>query len=91
MQAHEIAKAHYKDSPRVVNSLQAAISLGGAKDLHEKAAVVFGTTSDTSFVGPLVQYTDMERDFIELLRPTSIIGRMTQLHRIPFQSRLAAS
>jgi hypothetical protein len=88
MQAHEIAKARFKDSPRVVNSLQAAISLGGAKDLHEKAAVVFGTTSDTSFVGPLVQYTDMERDFIELLRPTSIIGRMTQLHRIPFQSRL---
>lgn len=88
MQAHEIAKSRFKDSPRVVNSLHAAISLGGAKDLHEKAAVVFGTTSDTSFVGPLVQYQDMENDFIEMLRPTSIIARMTQLHRIPFMSRL---
>jgi HK97 family phage major capsid protein len=88
MQAYEIAKTRYKETPRVVNSLQAAISVGGTKELHEKAAVVFGTTSDTSFVGPLVQYTDIEREFIELLRPKSIIGRMTQLKRIPFMSRL---
>ncbi len=88
MQAYEIAKSRYKDTPRVVNSLQAAISMGGTKDLHEKAAVVFGTTTDTTFVGPLVQYSDMEREFIELLRPKSIIGRLTNLKRVPFMSRM---
>jgi HK97 family phage major capsid protein len=88
MQAHEIAKANFKDSPRVINALQAAISIGGTKELHEKAAVVFGTTTSTDFVGPLVQYNDMEREFIELLRPKSIIGRLTNLHRVPFMSRM---
>lgn len=88
MQAHEIAKARFKDTPQVVNALQAAISLGGIKDLHEKAAVVFGTTTDTTFVGPLVQYNDMEAEFIELLRPASVIGKLTGLHRVPFMSRM---
>jgi HK97 family phage major capsid protein len=88
MQAAEIAKSRYKDTPRVVNALQAAISMGGTKELHEKAAVVFGTTTSTDFVGPLVQYNDMEREFIELLRPKSIIGRLTNLKRVPFMSRM---
>jgi HK97 family phage major capsid protein len=93
MLAHEIAK-HYKDTPEVASAMQAAMSLGGTKQLKEaavesqKAAVAFGTTTDATFVGPLVQYNDMESEFIDLLRPKMILGRMTQLNRIPFMSRM---
>jgi len=93
MLAYEIAK-HYKDTPEVASAMQAAVSLGGTKQLKEaavesqKTAVSFATTTDSDFVGPLVQYNDMEAEFIDLLRPKMVLGKMTQLNRIPFMSRM---
>jgi hypothetical protein len=95
MLAHEIAKTYFKDTPEVVNVLKAAISLGGTQNLARandggivtKAAVTVVSGTDTA----LVQYKDIEAEFIELLRPRTIMGRMTQLTRVPFLSRSAAS
>lgn len=92
MLAHEIAKSRYADTPDVVNCLKAAISLGGTRDLSlvneapllQKAAVTAVSGTDTA----IVQYADMESDFIELLRPKLIMGRMDRLNRVPFLSRL---
>lgn len=89
MQAHEIAKVRFKDTPEVGNALQAAIHLGSTAYLNQKAAVAAGTTTDSSWAGPLVQYNDMESEFIELLRPMTILGKLTQLNKVPFNIRMA--
>jgi HK97 family phage major capsid protein len=89
MQAHEIAKTYYKDTPEVINALQAAVRLGSTSALVEKAAVDVGTGRDSDWAGPLVQYQDMASEFIELLRPKMILGRLTQVRRVPFMMRAA--
>lgn len=85
MLAHEIAKQRFADTPEVINCLKAAISMGGTKDftMYTKTAVTPVTGTDTA----VVQYTDLENEFIDLLRPKMVIGRMTQLNRVPFLSR----
>lgn len=92
MMAEQIAKTYYQDTPEVANCLKAAVSLGGTKHLvgvneHplvQKAAVTAVSGSDTA----VTQYQDIQNDFIGLLRPKLVIGRMTQLSRVPFLSRL---
>lgn len=85
MMAHEIAKGRWKDSPEVANMLKQAISLGGTSELARvsKAAVTAVSSTDTA----LTQYQDLQDQFIELLRPKTILGRMTQLTEVPFNSR----
>ncbi len=53
-----------------------------------KAAAAAGTTSDTTWAAPLVQYNDMVGEFIELLRNQTILGKMTGLTRVPFNTRI---
>ena len=74
MQAERIAENTYKDTPEVGQVL--------------KAAVAAGTTSDATWAGPLVQYQDMVSEFIELLRPQTILGRMSAVRRVPFNIRI---
>jgi HK97 family phage major capsid protein len=92
MLAAEMAKTYFSDTPEVVNVMKAAVHLGGLhklsrandSDLVSKAAVtpVYGTDS------AVAQYNDLETEFIDLLRPKTIMGRMTQLRRVPFMSRM---
>lgn len=74
MQAEVLANNHFKDTPEVGIVL--------------KAAVAAGSTSDTTWAGPLVQYNDMTNEFIELLRPQTIIGRLSGVRRVPFNIRI---
>jgi HK97 family phage major capsid protein len=74
LQAQEIAKAHCKDTPEV--------------EMVLKAAVAAGTTSDPQWAKPLVQYQDMSSEFIDLLRPATILGRMGSVRRVPFNVRM---
>lgn len=85
MHAHEIAKERYKDTPEVGNILKAAIAMGGTRDLAmvNKAAVTAVTLTDTA----VSQYADLENEFVDLLRPKLVMGRMTSLTRVPFLSR----
>lgn len=75
IQAHEIAKG-WDDTPEVEQVL--------------KAAVNAGTTTDPAWAGPLVQYQQMANEFIELLRPATIIGRIPGLRRVPFNISMPA-
>lgn len=61
------------------------------KRLHHimKAAVAAGTTQDPAFAGRLVEYQQISNDFIEFLRPKTIIGQfgagsVPALRSIPF-------
>jgi HK97 family phage major capsid protein len=55
-----------------------------------KAAVAAGTTTDAAWAAPLVAYQLMASEFIELLRPQTIIGKMTGIRRVPFNVRMAS-
>ena len=70
MQALEIAKEWKDSTPEV--------------ELVLKAAVAAGTTTDPAWAGPLVPYQNMAGEFIELLRPATIIGRIQNFRRVPF-------
>jgi HK97 family phage major capsid protein/HK97 family phage prohead protease len=78
-QALEIAKARYPDMGRVHEVL--------------KAAVAAGTTTDPAWAGDLVQYQQFAGDFVEFLRPQTIIGRFGQgnipsLRAVPFNVQI---
>lgn len=53
-----------------------------------RAAVAAGTTSDTTWAAPLVQYQNMTGEFIEYLRPLTIIGRIPGLRMVPFKVKI---
>ena len=58
-----------------------------------KAAVNAGTTTDAAWAGSLVEYQEFAQDFIEYLRPQTIIGKfgtngIPSLHRVPFKVRI---
>jgi len=60
-----------------------------------KAAVGAGTTTDPKWAGSLVEYQEYANDFIEFLRPQTIIGRFGQgnipsLRQVPFNVRIPA-
>jgi HK97 family phage major capsid protein/HK97 family phage prohead protease len=78
--ALEIAKERYPDQGRVHHVL--------------KAAVAAGTTTDVNWAGSLVQYQDFAGDFINFLRPATIIGKfgtngIPSLNKVPFNIRVA--
>lgn len=77
MDALEIAKAAYPDE----HSIHEAI----------KAAVVPGMTANNA--APLLQYTDWMGDFVEYLRPGTILGKfgangVPALRKVPFNVRI---
>ncbi|SOZ49324.1 Putative phage-related protein (fragment) [Cupriavidus taiwanensis] len=74
-QSLEYAKAAFgKSSPEIVTII--------------KAAVAAGTTTDPTWAAPLVEYRDMASEFIELLRPATIVGRLDGFRRVPFNIRV---
>lgn len=73
MQATEIAKQWTDSTPEV--------------ELVLRAAVAAGTTTDANWAAPLVQYQDMASEFIDLLRPATIIGNLN-LRNVPFNVRI---
>lgn len=68
-QAMERAKS-YKDMPEV--------------ELLVKAAVAVGTTTDSTWAGPLAVAQPLVDEFLELLRPRTLIGRIPGLRQVPF-------
>jgi HK97 family phage major capsid protein/HK97 family phage prohead protease len=78
-QAYEIAKAQYPEQPRIQTVL--------------KAAVAAGTTTDATWAGSLVDYQQFAGDFVDYLRPQTIVGKFGQggipnLMRVPFNVRI---
>lgn len=73
--ASKIAEKHYPHTERINIAL--------------KAAVEAGTTVDAQWAAPLVEYNQFAGDFVEYLRPQTIIGKfgtngIPSLRRIPF-------
>jgi len=77
--ALEIAKARYPDNPQI--------------QMVHRAAVAGATTTDSAWLGALVTPTTLAAEFIEFLRPQTIIGKfgtgtIPSLRRVPFNVRI---
>lgn len=59
-------------------------------ELILKAAVAPGTTTDATWAGPLVQLQNLTDEFLALLRPATIIGKIPGLRRVPFNVSIAS-
>jgi HK97 family phage major capsid protein len=69
--AAELARQHYKDMPEVALALRAAVDAGD--------------TTTSGWASQLVPAAvQMQNEFIELLRPATLIGRIPGLRRVPF-------
>ena len=55
--------------------------------LSLKAAIAPGTTTDATWASPLINQT-MVNDFIELLRPATILGKIPGLRNVPFNCKI---
>ncbi len=79
MEAVEIAKQRYPHEPRLVEFI--------------KTAVAGAVPTDATWAGNLTQYQDYLGDFVEYLRPLTILGKfgtngIPSLTRIPFNTRI---
>lgn len=70
----------------VLKNHQNRINMPG--EFFSKAAVDIGTTVDSDYAAPLVYARQMESEFIEWLRPQTIIGQIQGLRRVPFNIRV---
>ena len=58
------------------------------KDEVMKAAIAAANTTDSAWAGPLVTYNNLQEEFIELLRPLTVIERIPGLRRVPFNIKV---
>ena len=85
-QAQQIAQRDaWRDTPEVASVLSFAANEGTTQ---LKAAVAPATTYDATWAGPLVQYNYMTSEFIDLLRPATVLDRLTGVRRVPFNIRV---
>lgn len=63
--------SQWRDSPEVEAYLKASVSAGNA--------------TDTNWAKPLAPFRSIADEFLELVRPATIIGRLAGLRRVPFK------
>lgn len=90
---HFIARMYSQLNHNQITPIEAARQFGYFDQSPElegllKAAVQVGTTTDTAWAKPLVEPTFMAQEFIELLKPATIIGRIPGLRRVPFNIKI---
>jgi HK97 family phage prohead protease len=77
-QAISRAKSYADSTPEVEKMVEATLNW------HTKAAVAAGTTTDATWAGPLAVAQPLVNEFLELLRPRTIIGRVPGFRQVPF-------
>jgi HK97 family phage major capsid protein/HK97 family phage prohead protease len=91
--AVDIAKARYPQHDGMIKTLDLE-ARGQKMQGLMKATVEAGTTLDATWAAPLVDYQNFAGDFVEYLRPRTILGQfgtngIPSLNRIPFNVRIA--
>jgi HK97 family phage major capsid protein/HK97 family phage prohead protease len=76
MQALEYAKRWHDSTPEV--------------ELVLKAAVAAGTTTDATWAGPLAPIKPLTDEFIAFLRPATILGKIPDFMKVPFNVSVGA-
>lgn len=83
----QFAKGRFKDDAMLHKALDLRSRMSAEQIV--KTAVDIGTTTDSDFASPLVYYANMVNDFIDFLRPQTILGRIPGLRQVPFDIRMA--
>lgn len=88
--AANIAKnnANWMASTPEVSQVLDAQNQGADFEHLMRAAVAAGTATDPAWAGPLVQYIILASEFVDLLRPATILGRIPGLRRVPFNIKI---
>lgn len=102
--AARIAKGRYPEYAPLHRVFKGLAEVGGADlgvlrkasdnmEFLHKTAVAGGTTSDSNWATALVEYTILANEFIEYLRPQTIIGKfgtngIPSLNRVPFNVKV---
>jgi HK97 family phage major capsid protein len=55
-----------------------------------KTAIAAGTTTDATWAGPLAPITPLTQDFLALLRPATILGKVDTFFKVPFNVSVAS-
>jgi len=79
-QAISRAKSWADQTPEVEKMVEASINW------QTKAAVAAGTTTDATWAGPLAPTQTAVNEFLELLRPRTLIGRVAGFRQVPFNT-----
>lgn len=58
------------------------------QDIIQRAAINPATTVDSTWAGPLVTYNNLQNEFIELLRPRTLVARIPGLRNVPFATKI---
>lgn len=86
--AFQLAERHYPNTEAVVKTLKAQAEGADLQELMRmKATVAAGTSIDATWAAPLVSANTFAGDFIEHLRPRTLIGQ-AQFRRVPFNVRI---
>lgn len=90
IQAVEIAKQWEHETPNVLNILRHAAAVGstGEDAWLQRAAVAAGTTTNATWASPLINYQIMTQEFIDLLRPLTVLGRLSGFRSVPFNIKI---
>ncbi len=79
-QAISRAKSYVDSTPEV------ALMVENTLNWQTKAAVAAGTTTDATWAGPLAPTQTAVNEFLELLRPRTLIGRVAGFRQVPFNT-----
>lgn len=86
--AFTLAKKYYPHTETIIKTLDMqAQGADLAELLRTKAAVAAGTTTDPTWAAPLAEPSAFMGDFIDFLRPRTLIGQ-AQFEPIPFNVRI---
>lgn len=87
--AFTLAAKHYPHTESVVKTLKAQAEGANLSEMLKlKAAVAAGTTLESTWASPLVEAQNFMGDFINYLRPRTLIGQ-AQFRPVPFNVRIA--
>lgn len=87
--AFKLAEKHFPKTESVVKTLKAQAEGANLAEMFQiKATVPAGTTTDTTWAAPLAYANTFGGDFIEFLRPRTLIGQAA-FRAVPFNVRIA--
>lgn len=86
----KLTSAHLaKSQGEFVSASQLLKNWGAPEKVQNVAKAVVGTTTDANFAAALVDQQNLVGEFIELLRPRTIIDQIQGFRRVPFNVNIA--
>lgn len=81
------ANGNRSEAAALVRSNQRWMDQTPDVEAYLKTAVPAGDTTTSGWASQLAYPTDLESEFVEFLRPMTVIGKLTALRRVPFNFR----